>query len=147
MHQCGDRVVAACGFTLRAAGRVGRARLQGSGVAGSTRQGPSVAQTQANRLPGFLSSTVMQAPHPRLIDLGIPKFLQSCAASLLLTPSSPRDFVLVHLEQSLMHGRVNAGGDEGLDLHTFLGQEMLIVPITIVGVMPRACLTGWAGPA
>ena len=57
----------------------------------------------------------VQAPHPRVIELGLQRAL-----------------LLVHPAQAQLHARVNASGDEGLDLQTFPGQEVLVVPITIV---------------
>ena len=99
VHQRGDRVVAARGFAQRSAGRVGQGT--GPGIRSGTIHGfarPSAAQAQADRgdvLLGHQHSTVMrvQAPHPRVIDLGVPKFLQSCASqerSCSCTWSSPR---------------------------------------------------------
>ena len=51
----------------------------------------------------------VQVPHPRVIDLSAPKFLQSRA-------SPAGALLLVHLEQALMHARVHASGDECLEL-------------------------------
>ena len=140
VHQRGDRVVTARSFAHRAAGRVGRARVQGSGLAGSTRHGfarPSAAQAQADRvdvLLRFHHGTVMrvEAPRPRVIDLGVPKFLQPPA-------SPPGALLLMHLEQAQMHARVHSIGDEVLDLQAFLGQGVLVVSSPPSGVMPRAC--------
>ena len=94
VYQRNDRVVAAHGFAHRAAGRGDRARVQGSGPAGSTRHGfarPSAGQTQADRvdmLLGLHHSTVVrvQVPHPRVIDLGIPQ----TPAVVRGHPKSPR---------------------------------------------------------
>ena len=38
----------------------------------------------------------------------------------------------MHLKQAKMHARVHAGGDEDLDLRAFLGQALLVVPVTII---------------
>ena len=101
VYQRGDRVVAARGLTNRAAGRLGRARVLESVLVGSTRDRfawPSAAQAQADRvgiLLGLHCCTVLrvQAPHPRVIDLGIPKFLQTCAGP-------PGALLLMHLKQA-----------------------------------------------
>ena len=71
VYQRGDRVVPARSFAHRAAGGVGRARVQGSGLASSTKHWfikPSAAQAQADRVNVLLAlhhCTMMRvyAPH------------------------------------------------------------------------------------
>ena len=100
LSSCGDCVVSTRGLAHCAAGGLGRARVQGSGLLSSTKHWftrPSAAQARADRvnvLLGFHHSTVMrvQAPHPLVINLGAPKFLQS-------RESLPRALLLEHLEQ------------------------------------------------
>ena len=71
-------------------------------------------------LIGLHHSTVMrvQAPHPRVIDLGIPQVPAAVRGD-------PRSLLLMHLKQ-------DASGDEGLCLQAFPGQGMLVIPVTIV---------------
>ena len=133
VYQRGDRVVSARGLAYRATGCVCRACVERPVLAGRARHGfawPSAAQAQADRvnvLCGLHHGAVMrvQVPHPRVIDLGVPKFLQS-------RTSPPGALLLVHLEQAWLHARVDASGDEGLDLQPFPDQGVLVVPVTIV---------------
>ena len=82
VHKCSDRVVAACGFAQSEAGGVVGARIQGSGLAGSTGHrftGSGAAQTLANRvgvLLGLQHSSMMrvESPHPCVINLSTTKF-------------------------------------------------------------------------
>ena len=46
--------------------------------------------------------------------------------------SFPRAIALVHLEQALLHARVNAGGDDALDLHALARQRVLVVTVSVV---------------
>ena len=107
-----------------ATGCVGRASVEGAVLAGSTRQGfarPSAAEAQADRVDVLLG---MRA-HPRVINLGI-----SQVPAVAREP--PRALLLVHSKQASLDARVHASGYEGLDLQPFPGQEVLVVPITIV---------------
>ena len=77
-------VVSTRGLAHRATRRVSRAGVEGAVLAGCTRHGftrPSAAEAQADRvnaLLGLRHGAVMwiQAPHPRVIDPSVPKFLQ-----------------------------------------------------------------------
>ena len=66
----------------------------------------------------------VEAPHPCVIDLCVAKFQQPRV-------SPPGALVLVHLEP-LMDARVHASCDDGLDLQSFVRQEMFTVS-AIVG--------------
>ena len=64
------------------------------------------------------------APHPRVINLGVSKFLQGARA--LQEPS------FSCIWSAKVHARVHASGDEGLDLQAFPGQGMLVVSVATV---------------
>ena len=131
VHQRSDRVVTARGFAHRAASHVGRARVQGPGLAGSTRHGfarPSAAQAQADRvdiLLGLHHGTVVrfQAPHPRVVNLGISKFLQPCAGP----------------QETKMHARVHEGVMRAWIFMRFRARGCSSSPSPSSGVVPRAC--------
>ena len=43
-----------------------------------------------------------------------------------------RALTLVHLEQTLLNARVNAGGDEALNLHALARKGVLVVTVTVI---------------
>ena len=127
MYHRSDRVVSARGRVSARHGSQGKAK-------------PRRRRTESTYSSGSIHhGAVMwvQAPHLRVIDLSVPKFLQSRA-------SHPGTILFVHLEQAQMHARVHASGDEGLDLHPFPGQECSSSPPSS-GVMPRAVPKGGSG--
>ena len=107
------------GFAQRTAGPAGRTRIQGSSLAGSTRHGfarPSAAQC---RDAGSGATSTCDRPRRPHVPAVVRRF-----------PKSPRARAP---EQPLMHARVHAGGEEGLDLQALPGQGMLVVSVTIIG--------------
>ena len=51
----------------------------------------------------------------------------------------------MHLKQAEMHARVQASGDEGLDLQTFPGDGVLVVPIATVWSAASSVPKGGSG--
>ena len=47
--------------------------------------------------------------------------------------STPEALVLMHLKQQVLNARVNAGGDDALDLHALACTGVLLVTVAIVG--------------
>ena len=53
----------------------------------------------------------------------------------------------MHLKQPVLNARVNAGGDDALDVHAHACKGVLFVTVIIFRVMPRACRkegVGWS---
>ena len=117
VHQRSGPVVAARGLAHRAAGRVGRARVQGSSLAGCTRHGFAGA--------GGPSRRTHRAP-PQHRDAG------SSATSTCDRPRHPPSSCSRARGPQVMHLKQDASGDEGLCLQAFPGQGMLVIPVTIV---------------
>ena len=136
--QCSDRVVAAGGLAQGTTGG-GRRLCPGIGLTGSARHrftGSGAVQAQACRINALLrlqhgSMMRVEAPHPCVIDSCVAKFQQPRL-------SSPGALVLVHLEP-LMDARVHASCDDGLDLQSFVRQEMFTVSNAIDGE-GRSCV-------
>ena len=70
VHQRSGPVVAARGLAHRAAGRVGRARVQGSSLAGCTRHGSQALADRVDVLIGLHHGTVMRVQAPRASEAG-----------------------------------------------------------------------------